>query len=354
MYINSHSFISAAGENTFSDALSLSKEKGRWLGRVDVPLDYDRRFERDDRIVHLAMHCAKKVQFSAHLEPCLVNLASSRGATATIEAYMKVFLKEGKLPPLVSPLTTAGRLSSSVADFLQVSGLVLDHSMTCSGGLQALMNAQQYLDSGKVEQALVGASEACLSDFTIAQFEALRLYSKESEIGCQPLIKKEHNTMVLGEGAGLMVLSNVRAADCNFRISGIGQGIEHAQHAVGLKGDNLIASMQAALLNANATRVDCVIAHAPGTVLGDRVELTAIRSVLGEVPVISNKWKFGHTLAASGILSIFWAMELMKGWRPQVPAALVEAHQVPDQLNTVMVNALGFGGNAISVLVERC
>lgn len=354
MYINSYSFISAAGENHFKNELALSKVNNRWAGRVELPLIFDHRFDRDDRIVHLALHSARNVNFLPNLEPCLVNMASSRGATATLEAYMKEFLREGKLPPLVSPLTTAGRLSSSVADFMQVSGLVLDHSMTCSGGLQALMNAQQYLNSGKVEQALVGASEACLSDFTFAQFDALRLYSKELENACQPLVKKEHNTMVLGEGAGLMVLSNVRGVDCKFRISGIGQGIEHAQHPVGLRGDNLIASMQAALLNANAPKVDCVIAHAPGTLLGDRVELAAIRSVLEEVPVISNKWKFGHTLAVSGILSIFWAMELMQGWRPQVPGALLDAHQAPDQLNTVMVNALGFGGNATSVLVERC
>ena len=354
MYINAYSFISAAGENHFKNEVALSKVKGRWAGSVDLPLVFDQRFQRDDRIVHLALHCARNIDFLPHLEPALVNLASSRGATATLEQYMKLFLSDGKLPPLVSPLTTAGRLSSTVADYLQVSGLVLDHSMTCSGGLQALMNAQQFLNSGKVEQALVGASEACLTDFTFAQFDALRLYSQESDIACKPLIEKEHNTMVLGEGAGLFVLSNVRGPACRFRISGIGQGIEHAQHAVGLNGDNLIASMEGAMLNANAPSVDCVIAHAPGTILGDQLEMAAIRSVLGDVPVISNKWKFGHTLAASGILSIFWAMELMKGWRPQVPEALRAAHQAPDQINIVMVNALGFGGNATSVLVERC
>lgn len=353
MYINSHSFISAAGENNFAGG-GLQCVDGRWVGKVGDVLNVASEFRKDDRSVHLALHCAGMIELSAELSPNLVNLASSRGATLSLEQAMKDFLERGKVSPFTSPITTAGRLSSAVAQFLQVEGNVLDHSMTCSGGLQSILNAQEYLSSGRVEQAVVGASEACLSPFTFAQFDALNLYSKRKETPCLPLVEKEENTLVLGEGAAILVLSNLRGKNCDFRISGVGQGFERGAHAADLRGENIVQSMKQALLNANTPRVDAVIAHAPGTRLGDENELRAIHTVLGDLPVLSNKWMLGHTLAVSGLMNVFWAMELMKGWRPEIPKGLEEAHPIPEQLNTVLVNALGFGGNAISVVLERC
>ncbi len=353
MYVNDYAYISAAGENTFASG-GLQFVEGRWMGKVNQSLKVSPEFRKDDRSIHLALHCASKLKLSPQIAPSLVNLASSRGATLSLEKAMKDFLEGGAVSPFTSPMTTAGRLSSAVAQFLQLEGNVLDHSMTCSGGLQSILNAQEYLASGRVEQAIVGASEACLSPFTFAQFDALHLYSKRENTPCLPLVSKNENTLVLGEGAALLVLSHFRGKECSFRISGVGQGFERGAHAADLRGENIVQSMHQALLNANAPKVDAVIAHAPGTRMGDEQELKAIRAVLGEVPVLSNKWSMGHTLAVSGLMNVLWGMELMKGWSPEVPRGLEASHSCPEQLNTVLVNALGFGGNSISVVLERC
>ena len=128
------------------------------------------------------------------------------------------------------------------------------------------------------------------------QQQARRDVKKDEEGDCWAVSKKE-NTLVLGEGAALLVLSNLRGKNCDFRISGVGQGFERGAHAADLRGENIVQSMKQALLNANAPRVDAVIAHAPGTRLGDENELRAIHTVLGDLPVLSNKWMLGHTLA---------------------------------------------------------
>ena len=55
---------------------------------------------------------------------------------------------------------------------------------------------------------LVGGSEAALTPFTIAQMQALKLYSKAAHNSpCESMgFQKTKNTMVLGEAAAVAVL----------------------------------------------------------------------------------------------------------------------------------------------------
>ena len=55
---------------------------------------------------------------------------------------------------------------------------------------------------------LVGGSEAALTDFTIAQMQALKVYArKNDEFPCKAFdLKKKQNTMVLGEGAAVICM----------------------------------------------------------------------------------------------------------------------------------------------------
>jgi len=313
---------------------------------------WSKKNSKSDRIHHLALACADALSPEIN-KRCLVNIGSSRGATAFLEQSIAQFNTMGTVPIHSSPISTLGAVSSFVAHHLKTNGAVLDHSMTCSTSLQAVVNGFAHLKSGLVDTAVVGGVEAPLTEFTFSQFEALRLMSKENENPCHPLIQKSSNTMVIGEGAGLVKMTKEKTARAKWEVQGIGQALESAKHLVGIEGEALKISMQRALETAGISKVDLVLAHAPGTKLGDEIELQQIRELLGQVDVVSNKWAFGHTFGASGILSLIWAGWLLDGWSPKIPLAYQDSHQLSSIPETVMINAIGFGGSAVSIILKK-
>ncbi|RYD87210.1 MAG: beta-ketoacyl synthase, partial [Sphingobacteriales bacterium] len=115
-----------------------------------------------------------------------INIGSSRGATGLFEKHHQEFLETGKAPLLTSPVTTLGNISSWVAQDLASNGPELSHSITCSTSLHALLNGVAWLRSGMADKFLVGGSEAPLTAFTIAQMQALKIYSREPETAEYP------------------------------------------------------------------------------------------------------------------------------------------------------------------------
>jgi len=111
--------------------------------------------------------------------------------------------------------------------------------------------------------------------------------------------------------------------------------------------------MKMALQNTNLSDVDVIIMHAPGTVKGDLTEHKAIESVFGEsLPLLTtNKLKIGHTFGASGILSMELAVMMMRN-NTFIDVPFVKAQIQTKPIKKVLVNAVGFGGNAVSILLS--
>ncbi len=108
-----------------------------------------------------------------------INIGSSRGATGLFEKYHQNFLETGKAETLASPTTTLGNISSWVAQDIESTGPEISHSVTCSTGLQAILNGAAWLQAGMADKFLVGGSEAALTPFTIAQMKAMKIYASE-------------------------------------------------------------------------------------------------------------------------------------------------------------------------------
>jgi 3-oxoacyl-(acyl-carrier-protein) synthase len=66
----------------------------------------------------------------------------------------------------------------------------------------------------------------------------------------------------------------------------------------------------------------------------------------------TNKWKVGHTFGASGMLSLELALMMMQ--HNQFVGVPFAINQKPrENIRKVLINAVGFGGNAVSVLVSK-
>lgn len=319
---------------------------------------------RLDRTAKLAAYATQRCLQSLPALPsgkALVNIGSSRGATDTWETEFSRFLETGKTSPKASPYSTPGNISSNVAALLAGHSVAVDHSVTCGSGLQAVANAAAWVRSGMAAWALAGGAEAPLTSFTRSQMNALKITAATPDaFPAKPLFSGEPKTgMLLGEGAAVFALVDASTApDAPFYIAGIGMANEKGGSPSGITGEGhaLHEAMKAALADANIQRPDLIITHAPGTEKGDQAELTAIRQLFGEnTPrLFSNKHLMGHTLGASGSLSLAVACHLLQqGQVPLLPYPAYGQKNITEPIRSVLINATGFGGNAISMLLIK-
>jgi len=287
-----------------------------------------------------------------------INIGSSRGATGLFEKYHAEFLQTGKSSTYSSPSTTLGNISSWVAQDLQLNGPEFSHSVTCSTGMHSILNAIAWIQSGMANNFLAGGSEAPLTGFTLAQMNAMKIYATENiDFPCRSLdMNKSRNSMILGEGAGIVSLGSEYEENPLAMIKGIGYANEKLKHGASLSknGKCLQKSMKMAMGNVDEKAIDAVVMHAPGTIGGDLAEVNAVKKTFSSKlpPITSNKWKTGHSFAASGILSLQMAI-LMLQHQQFLPVPFSEFKQQPDKLENILVNSVGFGGNAVSILVGR-
>ena len=287
-----------------------------------------------------------------------INIGSSRGATALFEKHFEEYLTTGNAPVLTSPTTTLGNISSWIAHDLQTQGPEISHSITCSTALHALLNGVAWLRAGMAEKFLVGGSEAPLTLFTIAQMQALKIYAKENSAFPNRALdlEKKQNTLILGEGAAVCCLEIEQLKNAIAYIAGIGYATEILAHNISISAEASCfqKSMKMALKNTDLSEIDVIVMHAPGTIKGDLSEMRAIEKIFGSnLPLLTtNKWKIGHTFGASGMLSIEMAILMMQNdFFIQVP--YIKKQIQKKEIKKILINAVGFGGNAVSILLEK-
>ncbi|KGO91132.1 beta-ketoacyl synthase N-terminal-like domain-containing protein [Flavobacterium subsaxonicum] len=357
-YLDTDSLIKSnvvGGKNVPTAALS-----GALVQEVEVLKNSNPNYKSLDKSVLYAMLASRQaVQRSGWGTDDIfgVNIGSSRGATELFENHFEEFLQTGKTAVQASPATTLGNISSWVAQDLKSNGPDISHSITCSTALHALLNGVAWLRAGMATKFLVGGSEAPLTPFTIAQMQAMKIYSNSTDAyPCRALdLDKTQSSMVLGEGAGMACLELGYVPDALAYVEGIGYATEVLKHSVSIsaEADCMQKSMRMALEGIDPNDIDAVVMHAPGTVKGDTSEYAAVQQVFGtNLPLLTtNKWKIGHTFGASGLLSLEFAVMMLQH-NHFIPSPFMP-QQEGRPLKKILVNAVGFGGNAVSVVVSK-
>ena len=112
--------------------------------------------------------------------------------------------------------------------------------------------------------------------------------------------------------------------------------------------------------------VDAVVAHGTGTPVGDTAEIRAINGLFDrpDLPVASIKGHLGHTAGAAGVMNLLAALHSLEQGAliptagttevdPEVGFHVVLEAPCPAPLQTVQVNAFGFGGQDASLVVSH-
>ena len=347
VFKNGHAYVAEIPKD-IKDAIEVLKQSNSRYSALDHTVLY---------AIYASRQAVKKANWSG-LDNFGINIGSSRGATQLFETYHSDFIKNNKAETLSSPTTTLGNISSWVAHDLQTQGPEISHSITCSTALHAMLNGIAWINSGMSKKFLVGGSEAPLTPFTIAQMQALKIYSKLKTLyPCRALdFNKTQNTMVLGEGAAMACLEAGEQKNALALIKGFGYATEILKHNISISSDAKCfqKSMQMALGDTSPDKIDIIVMHAPGTVKGDLSEYNAIKAVFKNHPpaLTNNKWKIGHTFGASGMLSIEFAI-LMLQHQDYINIPYLENNSSPSNIATIMVNAVGFGGNAVTIILSK-
>lgn len=239
-------------------------------------------------------------------------------------------------------------------------------STACSSAANAVILGANLLKTGKVDIAIVGGTE-CLSKFHINGFNTLMILDKEP---CRPFDANRHG-LNLGEGAAYLVMeteavAKQRNATPICQLSGYGNACDaFHQTATSPNGEGAYRAMMQALKSSGLqpADIDYINAHGTGTGNNDECEGIAMMRVFGEQmpPISSTKSYTGHTTsAAGGVESVISILAMIHNF---IPANLryeepIEGHTFKPiahvienvQLNHILTNSFGFGGNDSSCI----
>jgi 3-oxoacyl-[acyl-carrier-protein] synthase II len=284
-----------------------------------------------------------------------------------------------KLSPFFVPMSLINEASGLVSVRHGFKGPCHSVVTACATGANALGDAARLIQYGDADVMVAGGTEAATGRLAIAGFCAMRAlstgYSETPTKASRPW-DTARDGFVLSEGAGVMVLESLehaqaRGAKILGELTGYGiAGDAYHASAPDPEGGGAFRAMRTALGHAKLapSALGYINAHATSTPMGDPVELTALRKVLGaavkDVAISSTKSSIGHLLGAAGAVeAIFTALAL----RDQVaPATLnLENPEGAEGFNLVphepqrrkfdhaLSNSFGFGGTNTSLVFSR-
>ncbi len=277
-------------------------------------------------------------------------------------------------PREVDPLglTRFMTTSPSISIAHQLRGPSFSVASACATGADSIGLAFQMLRAGVAEAMVAGGADAAVTTLSLATFDRMRAYSPRED-GAPAPFSRDRDGLVLGEGAGVLILETLehalkRGARILAEIAGYGATTD-AYHLVAPPEDGAggAAAIRLALDDARIAPqdVDYVNAHGTGTPVNDAAETMALKTALGEkaydVPVSSTKSMTGHMMGAAGAAeAIFCVQAINAGAIPPTlnyrePDPACDLDYVPNAarekpVRVAMSNAFGFGGhNAVLV-----
>ena len=230
------------------------------------------------------------------------------------------------------------------------------------------MLGARFIKSGKLDRVIVGGTDA-LSKFTINGFKTLMIQSEEL---CKPF-DANRNGLNLGEAAAYLVLESEQIAiKENKPILAYVSGYANAndafhQTASSHNGEGAFLAMDKALQNASLLPRDInyINAHGTATPNNDLSESVAIKRIFEDkVPDFSSTKAFtGHTLAAAGAVeAVFSVLALQEqvvfpniNFETEIPETGLKpvTELKRNQIQNVLSNSFGFGGNCSTLILSK-
>jgi 3-oxoacyl-[acyl-carrier-protein] synthase II len=265
-----------------------------------------------------------------------------------------------------------GSLKDRIVEIFGIAGPSHLVTTNCAAGNHAIGWSWELLKSGDVDAMLAVAADT-IGFVDVLGFCRLLLQAPER---CQPFDLHRKGT-ILSEGSGALVLetlSSARRRGANILGEVMGHG--ESSDAGGAFASNIqdTRGMHVAFRHAlrsaaiSADQIDHVSAHGSGTRLNDAKETIFLKQIFGprayKIPVNSIKSMVGHAQGAAPMLEAVASVLTLNrhciyptvNYETPDPACdldYVANYPREQQVNTILSNSFGIGGNNALVIFRR-
>jgi 3-oxoacyl-[acyl-carrier-protein] synthase II len=302
------------------------------------------------------------------------------GGMNTLFEQAKVFFQRGpdRVSPFMVPMMLPDTAPGMVALHFGLHGPNIAVVSACASGTNALGEASEIIRRGSADVILSGGAEAVIVPIAMAGLgvmTALSTHNEEPERASRPF-DLNRDGFVMGEGAAILVLESLEHAQARgARILGevSGYGASNDAYHISAPAENgagAVLCMRNALKSAGLSSNDIgyINAHGTSTILNDKSETAAIKTVFGEnayrIPVSSTKSMTGHLLGAAGALEALICVKVLQDSilpptiNYETPDPECDLDYVPNQarrvkVHHIMSNSFGFGGHNASIIISR-
>jgi 3-oxoacyl-[acyl-carrier-protein] synthase II len=308
-----------------------------------------------------------------------VIIGSGIGGLTTLFEQIRTLLERGpeRVSPFLIPMMMPNIAAAQISILLGINGPNLCTTSACSSGSDAIGFAYETIKRGDARVMITGGSEAIINPVGVSAFNAMKAISTRND---QPQLASrpfdaERDGFVIGEGSGVLVLEDLdfakaRGAEILAEMLAYGSSADAYHITAPIEsGAGAALAIERALAKAGIRpeEVDYINAHGTSTVLNDKMETRAIKTVFGKladkIPVSSTKSMMGHLVGSAGAVeAAICVMTIRNGI---IPPTINLTHPDPDcdldyvpnvarpaKVRTAISNSFGFGGHN-SVLVFR-
>ncbi len=258
-----------------------------------------------------------------------------------------------------------GSVNMYIQQRYKIGGVINTFNTACSSSANAIMYGARLLRNGFAKRAIVGGTDS-LAKFTINGFNSLNILSSKP---CRPF-DQHRSGLNLGEGAAFMVLEreeDVKGKKVYAEVSGW-SNTNDAFHPSSLSddGEGPFLAMKEALKVAGLqpSQINFINTHGTGTENNDEKESVAMKRLFEAPPPFSStKSNIGHTLGAAGAIEGVFCIinllrqEIFKSLNFETPIETTGLVPVTANttmnLNHIMSNSFGFGGNCSSLIFSK-
>lgn len=283
-----------------------------WFGPKEV--------RRVDRFTQMAVAAATMALDDAgipgeagELDParCGVMVATGVGGLASYDQQLRVLEERGasRVSPFLIPMLMPNAASAAVSLRFGWTGPCETVTTACAAGTHGVANAARWIEGGRCDAVLAGASEGHPTPVGMAGFGNMTALSPT---GRSRPFDVDRDGFVASEGAAMLVLEELavargRGAHVYAVIAGSASNADaHHLTAPAEAGAGALTCMRLALDDADLSPGDVahVNAHGTSTPRNDAAEAAALSALFGRPgpPVTSVKGVTGHPFGAAGAL----------------------------------------------------
>ena len=346
-----------------------------------------REARRMDRFTQFGVYAAQQAVKHAGLvidennrDRIGVIMGTGIGGMGTLYEQMKVMIERGpsRVSPFLVPMMLPDSSPGMIAISLGVRGPNMAVVTACATGTNAIGEATECIRRGQADIILAGGSEASIVPIAMAGLGvmgALSEFNGDPHKASRPF-DKNRDGFVMGEGGAVVVLESLEHAQnrgANILAELTGYGTTDDAYHVSAPAENGVGAAKCIALalkdaSLGLTDIHYINAHGTSTVLNDRSETAAIKTVFGEqayrIPVSSTKSMTGHLLGAAGAIEAIFCVKVLQDQllpptiNYETPDPDCDLDYVPNaaraaQVEHIMSNSFGFGGHNATIVISR-